>query len=84
MHTNNQAAFVKAVHNAISFADDKFQRSRTSEYKHIFGMLRGALLVGGISYEMYSSLYSHVWECKFDSDAVDMEDPEQAELSMED
>lgn len=84
MHTKQEAAFVKEIHRAISFADDKFQRSRTSEYKHIFGMLRGALLVGGISYEMYSSLYSHVWECKFESDGVDMEDPEQAELSMED
>lgn len=84
MHTKAQKDFVVAIHKAISFADDKFQRSRTSEYKHIFGMLRGALMVGGISYEMYSSLYSHVWECKFDSDGVDMEEPEQAELNMED
>ena len=83
MHTKQQAEFVVAIHRAISFADDKFQRSRTSEYKHIFGMLRGAVLMG-LPYEMYSSLYSHVWECKFDSDAVDMEDPEQAELDMED
>ena len=83
MHTAQIEKFVKQVHKAISFADDKFQRSRTSEYKHIFGMLRGALLMG-LPYEMYSSLYSHVWECKFDSDGVDMEDPEQAELNMED
>ena len=83
MHTGKQADLVNAVHKAISFADDKFQRSRTSEYKHIFGMLRGALLMG-LPYEMYSSLYRHVWECKFDSDGVDMEDPEQAELDMED
>lgn len=83
MHTQAQKNFVVAIHKAISFADDKFQRSRTSEYKHIFGMLRGALLMG-LPYEMYSSLYSHVWECKFDSDGVDMEDPEQAELNMED
>lgn len=83
MHTKNHAEFIKAVHKAISFADDKFQRSRTSEYKHIFGMLRGALLMG-LPYEMYSSLYRHVWECKFDNDAVDMEDPEQAELDIED
>jgi len=83
MHTQAQKDFVIAIHKAISFADDKFQRSRTSEYKHIFGMLRGALLMG-LPYEMYSSLYSHVWECKFDSDGVDMEDPEQAELNMED
>lgn len=83
MHTKQEAAFVREIHRAISFADEKFQRSRTSEYKHIFGMLRGALLMG-LPYEMYSSLYSHVWECKFDSDGVDMEDPEQAELSMED
>lgn len=84
MHTKAQKDFVVSIHKAISFADDKFQRSRTSEYKHIFGMLRGALLVGGISYEMYSQLYSHVWECKFDMEGVDMEDPEQAELDMED
>jgi hypothetical protein len=83
MHTQAQSKFVKEIHRCISFADDKFQRSRTSEYKHIFGMLRGALLMG-LPYEMYSSLYSHVWECKFDSDGVDMEDPEQAELNMED
>lgn len=83
MHTKQQAEFVKEIHRCISFADDKFQRSRTSEYKHIFGMLRGAVLMG-LPYEMYSSLYAHVWECKFDSDAVDMEDPEQAELDMED
>ncbi len=83
MHTKEQARFTREIHKAISFADDKFQRSRTSEYKHIFGMLRGALLMG-LPYEMYSSLYSHVWECKFDSDGVDMEDPEQAELNMED
>ena len=83
MHTKQQAEFTKTIHKAISYADDKFQRSRTSEYKHIFGMLRGALLMG-LPYEMYSSLYRHVWECKFDSDAVDMEDPEQAELDMED
>lgn len=83
MHTKEQARFTKEIHKAISFADDKFQRSRTSEYKHIFGMLRGALLMG-LPYEMYSSLYSHVWECKFDSEGVDMEDPEQAELNMED
>jgi hypothetical protein len=83
MHSQQEAKFAKEIHRAISFADDKFQRSRTSEYKHIFGMLRGALLMG-LPYEMYSSLYRHVWECKFDSDAVDMEDPEQAELDMED
>ena len=83
MHTKKEAEFVHSIHKAISFADDKFQRSRTSEYKHIFGMLRGALLMG-LPYEMYSSLYRHVWECKFDNDAVDMEDPEQAELDMED
>ena len=83
MHTQAQSKFVKEIHRCISFADDKFQRSRTSEYKHIFGMLRGALLIG-LPYEMYSSLYRHVWECKFDNDAVDMEDPEQAELDMED
>lgn len=83
MHTNQQAEFVKQVHKAISFADDKFQRSRTSEYKHIFGMLRGAMLMG-LPYEMYSSLYSHVWQCKFDMEGVDMEDPEQAQLDMED
>lgn len=84
MHTKAEAAITKAIHKAISYADDKFQRSRTSEYKHIFGMLRGALITQSISYELYSSLYSHVWECKFDSDAVDMEDPEQSELNMED
>ena len=83
MHTKQQAQFTKEIHRAISFADDKFQRSRTSEYKHIFGMLRGALLMG-LPYEMYSSLYSHVWQCKFDMEGVDMEDPEQAELNMED
>lgn len=83
MHTNQQAEFVKQVHKAISFADDKFQRSRTSEYKHIFGMLRGAVLMG-LPYDMYSSLYSHVWQCKFDMEGVDMEDPEQAQLDMED
>lgn len=83
MHTKQQAEFVKQVHKAISFADDKFQRSRTSEYKHIFGMLRGAVLMG-LPYEMYSSLYSHVWQCKFDMEGVDMEDPEQAQLDMED
>ncbi len=83
MHSQKEARFVKEVHKAISFADDKFQRSRTSEYKHIFGMLRGALLMG-LRYDLYTSLYRHVWECKFDSDGVDMEDPEQAELDMED
>lgn len=83
MHTKQQEEFVKQVHKAISFADDKFQRSRTSEYKHIFGMLRGAVLMG-LPYEMYSSLYSHVWQCKFDMEGVDMEDPEQAQLDMED
>lgn len=83
MHTKKQAEFVREIHRAISFADDKFQRSRTSEYKHIFGMLRGALLMG-LPYEMYSSLYSHVWQCKFDMEGVDMEDPEQAQLDMED
>lgn len=83
MHTKKEEEFVKAVHKAISFADDKFQRSRTSEYKHIFGMLRGAVLMG-LPYEMYSSLYSHVWQCKFDMEGVDMEDPEQAQLDMED
>lgn len=83
MHTKQQAEFVKQVHKAISFADDKFQRSRTSEYKHIFGMLRGAVLMG-LPYEIYSSLYSHVWQCKFDMEGVDMEDPEQAQLDMED
>lgn len=83
MHTKQQAQFTKEIHRAISFADDKFQRSRTSEYKHIFGMLRGALLMG-LPYEMYSSLYSHVWQCKFDMEGVDMEDPEQSQLDMED
>ena len=83
MHTKQQAEFVREIHRAISFADDKFQRSRTSEYKHIFGMLRGAVLMG-LPYEMYSSLYSHVWQCKFDMEGVDMEDPEQSELDMED
>lgn len=83
MHTKQQAEFTKEIHRAISFADDKFQRSRTSEYKHIFGMLRGAVLMG-LPYEMYSSLYSHVWQCKFDMEGVDMEDPEQSELDMED
>lgn len=83
MHTKQQAEFTKEIHRAISFADDKFQRSRTSEYKHIFGMLRGAVLMG-LPYEMYSSLYSHVWQCKFDMEGVDMEDPEQAQLDMED
>lgn len=83
MHTKQQTEFTKEIHRAISFADDKFQRSRTSEYKHIFGMLRGALLMG-LPYEMYSSLYSHVWQCKFDMEGVDMEDPEQSELDMED
>ena len=83
MHTKQQAEFVREIHRAISFADDKFQRSRTSEYKHIFGMLRGPVLMG-LPYEMYSSLYSHVWQCKFDMEGVDMEDPEQAQLDMED
>ena len=83
MHTKQQAEFVREIHRAISFADDKFQRSRTSEYKHIFGMLRGAVL-NGLPYEIYSSLYSHVWQCKFDMEGVDMEDPEQAQLDMED
>lgn len=83
MHTKQQAEFTKEIHRAISFADDKFQRSRTSEYKHIFGMLRGALLMG-LPYEMYSSLYSHVWQCKFDMEGVDMEDPEQSQLDIED
>ena len=83
MHTKQQAEFTKEIHRAISFADDKFQRSRTSEYKHIFGMLRGVVLMG-LPYEMYSSLYSHVWQCKFDMEGVDMEDPEQAQLDMED
>lgn len=83
MHTKQQAEFVREIHRAISFADDKFQRSRTSEYKHIFGMLRGAVLMG-LPYEMYSSLYSHVWQCKFDMEGVDMEDPEQSEFDMED
>lgn len=83
MHTKQQAEFTKEIHRAISFADDKFQRSRTSEYKHIFGMLRGAVLMG-LPYEIYSSLYSHVWQCKFDMEGVDMEDPEQSELDMED
>ena len=83
MHTKQQTELVREIHRAISFADDKFQRSRTSEYKHIFGMLRGAVLMG-LPYEMYSSLYSHVWQCKFDMEGVDMEDPEQAQLDMED
>ena len=83
MHTKQQAKFVREIHKAISFADDKFQRSRTSEYKHIFGMLRGAVLMG-LPYDMYCSLYSHVWQCKFDMEGVDMEDPEQAQLDMED
>lgn len=83
MHTKQQAEFVRQIHKAISFADDKFQRSRTSEYKRIFGMLSGAVLMG-LPYEMYSSLYSHVWQCKFDMEGVDMEDPEQAQLDMED
>lgn len=83
MHTKQQAEFTKEIHRAISFADDKFQRSRTSEYKHIFGMLRGAVLMG-LPYEIYSSLYSHVWQCKFDMEGVDMEEPEQAQLDMED
>lgn len=83
MHTKQQAEFTKEIHRSISFADDKFQRSRTSEYKHIFGMLRGAVLMG-LPYDMYSSLYSHVWQCKFDMEGVDMEDPEQAKLDMED
>jgi len=83
MHTKFEAALVKEVHRSISFADDKFQRSRTTEYKRIFGMLTGALLMG-LRYDLYTSLYRHVWECKFDSDGVDMEDPEQAELDMED
>lgn len=83
MHTKQQAEFAREIHRAISFADDKFQRSRTSEYKHIFGMLRGAVLMG-LPYEIYSSLYSHVWQCKFDMEGVDMEDPEQAKLDMED
>lgn len=83
MHTKQQAELVREILRAISFADDKFQRSRTSEYKHIFGMLRGAVLMG-LPYEMYSSLYSHVWQCKFDMEGVDMEDPEQAQLDMED
>ena len=83
MHTKQQAELTKEIHRAISFADDKFQRSRTSEYKHIFGMLRGALLMG-LPYEMYSSLYSHVWQCKFDMEGVDMEDPEQSQLDIED
>jgi hypothetical protein len=83
MHTKQEAAFVKEIHRSISFADDKFQRSRTTEYKRIFGMLTGALIMG-LSQELYCSLYRHVWECKFDSDGVDMEDPEQAELDMED
>ena len=83
MHTKQQAELVRTIHKAISFADDKFQRSRTSEYKHIFGMLRGAVLMG-LPYEIYSSLYSHVWQCKFDMEGVDMEDPEQAQLDMED
>lgn len=83
MHTKQQSEFVREIHRAISFADDKFQRSRTSEYKHIFGMLRGAVLMG-LPYEMYSSLYSHVWQCKFDMEGVDMEDPEQSEFDMED
>lgn len=83
MHTKKQKEFIAEIHRSINFADDKFQRSRTSEYKHIFGMLRGALLMG-LPYEMYSSLYSHVWQCKFDMEGVDMEDPEQAQLDMED
>jgi hypothetical protein len=83
MHTKQQSEFIREIHKAISFADDKFQRSRTSEYKHIFGMLRGAVLMG-LPYDMYSSIYSHVWQCKFDMEGVDMEDPEQAQLDMED
>jgi len=83
MHTKSEEALIKEVHRLISFADDKFQRSRTTEYKRIFGILRGAQIMG-LRYDLYSSLYRHVWECKFDSDAVDMEDPEQAELDMED
>ena len=83
MHTKQEAELVKLIHRSISHADDRFQRARTTEYKRIFGILTGALTMG-LRYEIYSSLYRHVWECKFDSDGVDMEDPEQAELDMED
>lgn len=82
--TNNHQAFISEVHRAINFADDKFQRSRYSEFKHVFGMLRGAVISGGIPYDLYSDLYKEVWDCKFALDCGDLEDPEQEEMLLED
>lgn len=82
--TSKHDAFVKEIHRSINFADDKFQRSRFSEFKRIFGMLHGAVLSGGIPYDLYQSLYREVWDCKFAVDTGDMEDPEQEEMALED
>lgn len=75
-------AFIREIHRSINFADDKFQRSRFSEFKRIFGMLHGAVLSGGIPYDLYTELYREVWDCKFAVDTGDMEDPEQAKMDF--
>lgn len=83
MYTAKEQEFVKEIHKAIKFADDRFQRSRATEYKYIFGMLRGALMMG-LDYKLYSALFSHVWTCRQEQDVDDMGDPYQEELMMSD
>lgn len=82
MHTKQEAIFIKEFHRSINFADDKFQRSRFSEFKRIFGMLHGAVISGGISYDLYVELYREAWDCKFAVDVGDLEDPEQAKMDF--
>lgn len=78
----DQKAFIAEIHRAINFADDKFQRSRFSEFKRVFGMLHGALFSGGITYDLYIELYREVWDCRFAVEVVDLEDPEQAKMDF--
>lgn len=82
MHTKKQKEFIAEIHRSINFADDKFQRSRFSEFKRVFGMLHGAVISGGIPYDLYLELYREVWDCKFAVDVGDLEDPEQSKMDF--
>ena len=75
--------FINVVHQQISIADDRFQRNRASEYKYVFGMLRGALVSKAIPYILYNDLYNMVWEDYANGDAEDKQDPEQSEMEID-
>jgi hypothetical protein len=78
------ANFFKQLSKQIGHADGRHLQLRASEYKYIFGMIRGAYECGAITHAKYNELYNWAWDCRVEGELKYNGNQDQPSLIEED